>query len=111
MTQPPVLSQLVAALRVATSARLGRREANFGQLVEVVNDQWVISSDALFCLDRYFRVLLDELVDAPDAVRQRVLAQPWVDRKKFIEAFDTVVALQGRDRGPGRPGPAELAPV
>jgi len=94
---PPVLSRLVAALRLAASARTGSREHDLGQLVEVVNEQWAISSDALFCLDRYYRVPASQLVDGRLDVRQHVLAKSWVKRDLFEEAFQTSTALFARD--------------
>lgn len=96
---PPVLNRLVAALRLAASARTGSRGHDLGQLVEVVNEQWAISSDALFCLDRYYRVPASQLVDARLDVRQHVLAKPWVRRDLFEEAFQTATALFARGLG------------
>jgi hypothetical protein len=93
---PPVLNRLVAALRLAASARTGSREHDLGQLVEVVNEQWAISSDALFCLDRYYRVPAGQLVDGRLDVRRHVLAKSWVKRDLFEEAFQTATALFAR---------------
>ncbi|MEV6825158.1 hypothetical protein [Amycolatopsis sp. NPDC051102] len=84
---------LVDTLAAALSAEVGETELKLGRVIEVPNEQWVISSDGLRCTQRYVHISVDQLLDSHQDWRSHMLTKPWVNHEMFKDAYRTASEL------------------
>lgn len=105
-TENPDASALEAALtrtlRLALDARTATHANYLGELIEVANQQWALCIDGLRCLDRYYFIPRERLLESASDWPTLMAARDWVDTGLFTEAFELAVALYPNlcERGP-----------
>lgn len=85
--------QLIEAIRIGLAHRAGTADNQLGPLVELVNDQWAIATDGLYCLSQPYRIPVDRITGTSDDWRLYMAQKPWVDANKFSEAYKTAADL------------------
>ncbi|MCG5435241.1 hypothetical protein [Micromonospora foliorum] len=89
---------LVDTLRTAVAAQTGRLPVELGPVVEMPNDQWVISTDGLHCMERPYHIPLARLLDRREDWPRHMRTKSWVAHGKFVEAYDLALALVNNGR-------------
>jgi hypothetical protein len=82
-----VLRELLKVIRIAIEARSGERPHDLGPLIELPNDQWAISSDGLFSLQRPYHIPAQRLIGSHENWPTYMRTQAWVDAPAFEEAY------------------------
>jgi hypothetical protein len=82
-----VLQHLLKVLRIGIEARSGERQHDLGPLIELPNDQWAISSDGLFSLQRPYHISAQRLTGSHENWPGYMRNQAWVDLPAFEEAY------------------------
>jgi hypothetical protein len=97
-----IFTRLIHVLETAIdhSAAAGR---GLGPVIEVLNDQWVLTSEGLECLDRPLQISASRLLGSSEGWPQYMRQQYWVDQDQFSEGFRIALAWHRRSRA-GRPG-------
>jgi hypothetical protein len=95
-----VLQRLLDLVQLGVESRTGERPHDLGPLIEMPNDQWVISSDGLFSLRRKYHIPVQGIVGSRDYWPRHMQSHAWVDSSAFEEAFQLARQLL-RAGGPG----------
>jgi hypothetical protein len=82
-----VLQQLLKVIRLGIEARSGERGRDLGPLIEMPNEQWAISSDGLFSLQRPYHISAQRIVGSHENWPRYMRNQAWVDVPAFEEAY------------------------
>ncbi len=82
-----VLQQLLKLVQLGVEARTGERSHDLGPLIEIPNEQWAISSDGLFSLQRPYHILAQRIVGSHEDWPRYMRTQAWVDIPAFDEAY------------------------
>jgi hypothetical protein len=95
-----ILASLVRDLEVALDATTtGPR--GVGPVIEVLNDQWVLSTEGLECLERPYRIPTGRLLHSREGWAQYMLKQYWVDQDQFLDGYRIALAWHRRSRAVG----------
>jgi hypothetical protein len=82
-----VLQKLLKLVQLGVESRTGERPRDFGPLIEIPNEQWAISADGLFSLQRPYRIQTRQIVGSAQGWPQYMRTQDWVDAAAFDEAY------------------------
>jgi uncharacterized membrane protein len=82
-----VLQQLLKVVRLGIEARSGERGHDLGPLIEMPNEQWAISTDGLFSLQRPYHIAADRIVGSHEDWPRYMRNQAWADIPSFEEAY------------------------
>lgn len=82
-----VLAQLLKLVQLGIEARTGERARDLGPLIEIPNEQWAISSEGLFSLQRPYRIPAQRIVGSHEDWPRYMRTQAWVDPAAFDEAY------------------------
>jgi hypothetical protein len=82
-----VLQQLLKLVQLGVEARTGERSHDLGPLIEIPNEQWAISSDGLFSLQRPYHILAQRIIGSHEDWPRHMRSQPWVDIPAFDQAY------------------------
>jgi hypothetical protein len=82
-----VFQQLLKLLRLGIESRTGERPRDLGPLIEIPNEQWAVSSDGLFSLDRPYHILARQIFGSHEDWPRHMRTMPWVDPAAFDEAY------------------------
>ena len=82
-----VLQKLLKLIQLGVESRTGERPRDLGPLIEIPNEQWAISGDGLFSLQRPYRIQARQLVGSAQGWPQYMRTQGWVDAQAFDEAY------------------------
>ena len=82
-----VLQKLLKLVQLGVEARTGERPRDFGPLIEIPNEQWAISADGLFSLQRRYHIQARQIVGSAEGWPQYMRTQGWVDSAAFDEAY------------------------
>lgn len=82
-----VLQRLLKLVQLGIEARTGERAHDLGPLIEIPNEQWAISSDGLFSLQRRYHIPAERIVGSREDWPRYMRTQAWVDIPAFEEAY------------------------
>jgi hypothetical protein len=81
-----VLQKLLKLVQLGVESRTGERPRDLGPLIEIPNEQWAISADGLFSLQRPYHIQAQRIVGSAEGWPQYMRTQSWVDAGAFDEA-------------------------
>jgi hypothetical protein len=82
-----VLRELLETIKIGIEARSGVRGHDLGALIELPNEQWAISADGLFSLQRPYHIPAQRIIGSHENWPGYMRTQAWVDIPSFEEAY------------------------
>lgn len=82
-----VFQQLLKLLEVGVESRTGERPYDLGPLIEIPNEQWAISSEGLFSLQRPYHISAERIINSHEDWPRYMRSQSWVDMQAFDQAY------------------------
>ena len=82
-----ILQQLLKLVQLGIEARTGERARDLGPLIEIPNEQWAISSEGLFSLQRPYRIPAQRIIGSHEDWPRYMRTQDWVQPAAFDEAY------------------------
>ena len=82
-----MLQKLLKVVRLGIETRSGERGHDLGPLIEMPNDQWAISSDGLFSLQRPYHIAAERIIGSHENWPRYMRNQAWADVPSFEEAY------------------------
>jgi uncharacterized membrane protein len=102
-----LLQRLLKLVQLGIEARTGERARDLGPLIETPNEQWAISSEGLFSLQRPYHIPVRRIIGSHEDWPRYMRTQAWVDAAAFDEAY--LLARQllqaGGDKAQAERGP------
>jgi len=82
-----VIQRLLEILQLGVQSRTGEQPRDLGHLIEVPNQQWAISTEGLFSLQRNYHIPAQRITGSHDDWPRYMRTLAWVDAEAFDEAF------------------------
>ncbi|WP_242907447.1 hypothetical protein [Actinomadura terrae] len=91
-----VLQRLLTVIQIGLEGRTGEHPYDFGPVIEIPNEQWLISSDGLFSLQRNYNIPTSRILHSSEDWPRHMRSQGWVDMDAFTEVYELASALYRR---------------
>jgi hypothetical protein len=82
-----VIQRLLEMVQLGVQSRTGEHPRDLGHLIEIPNQQWAISTEGLFSLQRPYHIPAQRITGSQDDWPHHMRTLAWVDANAFDEAF------------------------
>lgn len=103
-----MLQRLLEVIHTGIKARTGELAQDLGHIIEIPNEQWVISAEGLFSLQRYYHIPAERISGSHEDWPRHMRTQAWVNPSEFDEAY--LLARNLLARPPTGENPANRLP-
>jgi hypothetical protein len=90
-----VLRQLLETIQLGVRSRTGEHSEDFGHLIEIPNEHWVISAEGLYSRKRHYHIPAQSITSSHDDWPRHMQSIGWVDTTAFNDAFQLARHLLG----------------
>jgi hypothetical protein len=92
-----VFQQLLDTLDLGVKARTGEHPRDLGHIIEIPNEQWVVSAEGLYALSIPYSIPKERIVDSHENWSRHMRTLAWVDAAAFDEAYRLARQLLRRE--------------
>jgi hypothetical protein len=91
-----VLQRLLEVVQLGVQSRTGEHPRDLGHLIEIPNQQWAVSTEGMYSLDRYYHIPAQRIAGSHDDWPRHMRSLTWVNTADFNEAYLLARQLLGR---------------
>lgn len=92
-----VFQRLLETLDLGVKARTGEHPRDLGHIIEIPNEQWVISTEGLYALSIPYSIPKERIIDSHENWSRHMRTLAWVDAAAFDEAYRLARQLLRRE--------------